>query len=141
MDNSEVYKEACASFRHYSKAALTLRVSVIAQGMVLLSASSYLYKNQEFIYSIFTALFGIIFTFALLILHSNYQRKCAIFISNASLLEEKSEEVDINIMSVYNEDHNQHVKTTLGEITIANGLFVVMLIAFTVLVVLSATKC
>jgi hypothetical protein len=137
IEISDVYKESCTSFRHYSKASLTLRVSVIAQGVVLLSTSGYLYKSQEYIYSGFAALFGALFTFSLLILHANYQRKAAIFSTSAGLLEKRFEEITIKVMSQYEEDHIKHVETVIGEITVSKGLFILILITFIVLATLA----
>ena len=83
----EVYKEGCATFRHYSSAALNIRVSTIAQGVVLMTAVGFLLKEGLLEYARYAAGFGFFFTFILLFLHENYQRKCSLFIVRTSDIE------------------------------------------------------
>jgi hypothetical protein len=83
----EVYKEGCSAFRHYSSAALNIRLSSIAQGVVMMTAVGFLIKEDSLEFAQYASGFGLLFTVALMFLHENYQRKCSLFIAATSLIE------------------------------------------------------
>ncbi len=132
----ETYKEACATARYYSSAALSIRVSAIAQGIVLMSAVGFLLREDNMLYAQYAALFGILFTIVLLFLHENYQRKCSLFIVEASHIEQKFELPSFPMTKLH-EDHLKHVKSFFGELFITKGLFLLLAIGFLVLLLKS----
>ncbi len=135
MQSIELYKETCTTFRHYSQAALNIRLLFIAQSVILLSTFGYFFINNELKYAIFVAGFGIAFTYTLMILHQNYQRVCSTLVDCASEIEKKSTNLNIFPMHELNKSHTKSVKTIKGEIQIVNGMFYLMIASFIFLVV------
>jgi len=135
----EVYKEACAAFRHYSQASLHIRISAIAQCIVLATAIGYLLKEGSFLFAAYAAGFGLIFTVTLMFLHGNYQRKCSLFIKTCSEMEE---EIDLAVKPVkrLRVDHDKFVHSFSGELLITKGLFILMLISFFFLLIQAFTN-
>jgi len=130
----ETYKEACATFRHYSQAALHIRISAIAQCIVLVTAIGYLLKEQSFLFASYAAGFGLLFTLTLSFLHDNYQRKCSLFIQQASIMEQEFELSVLPVEKLMN-DHEKHAHSIFGELLITKGLFILMLLAFSFLLI------
>ena len=128
----ETYKEACANLRHYSQAALHIRISAIAQSVVLVTAVGYLLTENNTVFAAYAAGFGLFFTFILMALHDNYQRKCAIFIQASSNIEKQYELPCSPVMALM-KDHDQRLHNFLGELFITKGLFVLMMLAFSFL--------
>lgn len=130
----ETYKETCANLRHYSQAALHIRISAIAQSVVLVTAVGYLLTENSFIFAAYAAGFGLFFTFILMALHDNYQHKCALFIKSSSDIE-KQYELPCSPVTALMKDHNQRLHNFLGELFITKGLFILMMVAFTCLLI------
>ncbi len=135
----ETYKEACATFRHYSQASLHIRISAIAQCIVLVTAIGYLLNEKSFLFASYAASFGLLFTLTLSFLHDNYQRKCSLFIKQASLMEQEFELAVLPVEKL-KQDHDKHVHNISGELLITKGLFILMLLAFTFLLIQGLTK-
>ncbi len=129
LSQIETYKEACATFRHYSQSALHIRISAIAQCIVLVTAIGYLLKEGSFVFSAYAAGFGLLFTLTLLVLHDNYQRKCSLFILACTEMEE-SFDLPISPVGTLKKDHDNHAHSFTGELLITKGLFLLMLLAF-----------
>ena len=94
QSNSEVqlsfdalYEEGAATFRHYSSCSLTIRLSVIIQGLTIMSASGYLFLQGQFSYSFAAAVFGLYFTVVLFAVYWAYDTACGVFQKNLSDLE------------------------------------------------------
>lgn len=132
----EVYKEGCSTFRHYSGAALNIRVSAIAQGVVLMSAVGFLIKEDSLIFAQYASVFGLLFTLVLLFLHENYQRKCSLFIVSAIIVE-KQFSLPVFPVGALHDDHKMNVKSFFGEILITKGLFILLAIGFTIMLLKS----
>jgi len=60
-----IYQEGSETLRHYSNYIKELRRLVIVQGFVIITASSFLIKDESYIISGCVAFFGFIFTIAL----------------------------------------------------------------------------
>ncbi len=132
----EAYKESCSTFRHYSGAALNIRVSAIAQGVVLMSAVGFLAKEENLVFAQYASGFGLLFTLVLLFLHENYQRKCSLFISAASIVE-KQFDLPIFPVASLQDDHKKNVKSFFGEILITKGLFILLAVGFIIMLLKS----
>jgi hypothetical protein len=128
----EAYKEGCATFRHYSAAALNIRLSAIAQGIVLMTGAGFLIKESNLVYAQFASAFGLLFTLVLMFLHENYQRKCALFIDSTSAIE-KQFKLPIFPVTGLHDDHNRNVHSFFGEILITKGLFILLAIGFIIM--------
>lgn len=76
MNSSAFYSEGCNFIRHYSNSSLTVRIAALVQGLVLLSAWTFvlLNKPQEPEYLVFVSAFGLAFTGLLYLLHAGYLR-------------------------------------------------------------------
>ncbi len=125
----EAYKEGCSTFRHYSAAALNIRVSTIAQVVVLMTAVGFLLKEGLINYARYAACFGFFFTFILLFLHENYQRKCSLFIVITSQIE-KTFKLAAYPLKALHKDHERNVKSLSGELFITKGLFILLGLGF-----------
>jgi hypothetical protein len=130
----ETYKEACASLRHYSQAALHIRISAIAHCVVLVTAIGYLLKENSVIFASYASGFGLVFTYTLMALHDSYQRKVTIFIKASSELEKQFELSVFPVADLMNE-HENHVHNLTGELLITKGLFILMIAAFSFLLI------
>jgi hypothetical protein len=83
-----LYSESAATFRHYSNCSLTIRLSVIIQGLAILSASGYLFLQDQFSYSLAAAMFGLYFTTVLFFIYWAYDAACGEFQRSLSELEQ-----------------------------------------------------
>lgn len=135
MNDSDLYRESCIMFRHYSNASLTIRIALIAQSIIILSGAGYLYRLSEFYHAMIVGFFGLIFTFILFFLHRSYQHKCDIFAETAILLEKTIDDNERQIMTFYYNDYEKKIKTIVGEIFIIDGFFYLMMLTFVLLIV------
>ena len=136
MDVSDVYKESCAMFLHYSRISLMILITAIVQGIIVLSASEHLYRSGEFKYATISSIFGILFTLILRVTHVNYQHKCEI-IANVAIKIEESIDKSVRLMTIYEKAHENKNKTIFGELFVINGFFNFMILAFLVLFMVS----
>lgn len=130
MNEADIYKESCTMLRHYSNSSLTIRVVLIAQGIIVLSGGGYLFRTNEFKLAAIAAAFGLLFTIVLLLLHKNYQNKCNIFIKVAADIEGCIENTTNRAMQVCDADHKNRNNNITGEIFDINGFFYFMILAF-----------
>ncbi len=72
IDIKSAYEEGCSAIRHYSLALRNIRTIAIAQGFAVLTAVSYLAKEEKYELSAGAALFGIVLTIIIYQLHMNY---------------------------------------------------------------------
>ena len=134
LSTIETYKEACANLRHYSQAALHIRISAIAQCVVLVTAIGYLLKENSVIFASYASAFGLVFTFTLMKLHDSYQKKVTIFTKASSAIE-KQFELSVFPVSDLLKEHESHVHSITGELLVTKGLFILMLFAFSFLLI------
>lgn len=137
VESSGIYKEACSMFIHYSRSSLVIRVTAIAQGVVVLSTSGFLYRVEEYNYAAISSIFGVLFTLILQFLHEDYQHKCETIITVISKIEESTEDNDLRVIAILAKDHMQRTTTYFGKFFIINGFFYFMIFIFVVLLFVS----
>jgi len=72
IDIKTSYEEGCSAIRHYSLALRNIRTIAVAQGFAVLTAASYLAKEEKYVISAGAALFGILLTGIIYQFHMNY---------------------------------------------------------------------
>ena len=72
LSAEKLYLEACNALRHYSNSVMQVRTWTIVQGFTILTAIYFLVTRTNYIYSLILSVFGLILTFILNILQSNY---------------------------------------------------------------------
>jgi len=138
MDESHTYNEACIGFRHYSNLSSSARNTLIIQGILLLSASGYLFKTQEYPYVLLSALFGLVFTWFLNFTHSNYQDKAESFIKSACKIERRLSADAVKPIYVFYKHHKKYIAPK--ETLIVKGNFILMFAAFLILLIAAIFK-
>ena len=72
LDIKARYSEGCTALRHYSNCVMSMRTVTVAQGIVILSAATYLASQNRFLASILLCVFGLLFTGVLHMLQKSY---------------------------------------------------------------------
>lgn len=70
----KAYDEACTLLRHYSVAKRNIRTLAIAQGFAILAAAGLALKDDKFTIAIGIAVFGIVLTIIIHMLHFSYRQ-------------------------------------------------------------------
>jgi hypothetical protein len=125
----DTYTEAMHVFRHYSLAAINLRIITLAQGLAILSGSGYLLVKNEYFFALASSCFGCLFTTALLFFHKNLQDKCKSIVEIALKMESHSN-VEIGFMTEYKPKHEVHSSGFFKELTVVSVFFILMYAAF-----------
>lgn len=129
LETKDTYSEAMHVFRHYSLAAMNLRVIVLAQGLVILSGTGLLMAKKEYLYSAASAVFGCIFTLSLLLFHKNLQQKLDSIVEIVLSLESSINDGQ-GFMTQYKPKHEAHSRGLYKELTVVSVFFILMFSAF-----------
>ena len=90
ISERDFYNEGCQALRHYSNCIINVRTVTIAQGFIILSGAFFLLKENNFLLSLLTSCFGLIFTVFLHILQGNYGKHFEAILINVMLLEKQA---------------------------------------------------
>ena len=130
MEKQKLYSETLNTFRHYSTLSSNMTLMVVVQGILLLTATGYLFKNGEYFYSLMTSLFGSAFTILIGLVHRNYQVKANIHARTSRELEEECG-VSVKPMASHQKSHEALEHTPRGYIFYVTGVHYLMILAFT----------
>ncbi len=72
MKSNQIYAEIGSTLRNYSNLILSIRLGVVAQGLIILGAVGTLVTKLEFALAFYTSFFGLVLSFVLLRLHNVY---------------------------------------------------------------------
>jgi hypothetical protein len=106
ISSKDMYTEASQTIRHYSTCVMRIRFLSIAQGFVIISASYFLVKDQQFILCSFLSLLGVILTYILHIHTNGYRENLWAFLDYAVNLE-RTHQANMN-------SNNEHVICSAG---------------------------
>ena len=140
MNDLEVYKEACSILRHYSSACINIRLSVIAQGILILSGAGFLYRENLLFFTILASIFGLLFTIFLLALHVNYQSKAVLLVKSIVEIEKNFPDLIVNPVTDIKISHEKFVGTFLGRILVVQGIFHLLNASFTIIIIFSTFR-
>jgi hypothetical protein len=134
--STERYIEACSALRHYSSCIMNMRTTVIAQGIVLLTAAGYTLKLESSHYFYLAVSFGLVLTLVLWVQQMNY---LADFKSHLSTIEKLESDLSPRIeekgpWSQYKYERELREKNwPLFKTVVVYGPFVFFLIVFLLL--------
>jgi len=135
-DGRALYNEGCNALRHYSLCVMNTRALTIAQGFVILTASTYLIKEERYVPSLFVSFFGIAFTVVLSSLQKNY------WLHFTAILDTVVDEIEAKRgpWSAYRVQRNDRHKKPLWKTLVIDGPFILLSLALVTLVVYALLK-
>jgi len=72
LSKDYIYREAFASLRRFGDMAVAVRHATYVQGYIVLSATVFLWTKGQYLYTAAAAMFCVLFTITLFILHRHY---------------------------------------------------------------------
>jgi len=130
----ELYRQACDALRHYSTCILQIRILVLAEGLVAIAGTGWLYHTEQKYLSIAASVFGLLFAVLLFTLQSNYWRHFEAFLRVAVQLEAQLGAASPQPWSTYGQQRADRHKSWRWRWSAIDGPFAALVCAFLVLV-------
>ena len=115
------YTEACTFARHYSSCSMSVRLACIVQGLIVLSGSGYLILAKNYVFSAAVALFGIVLSLIMYVIHWGYHIHVLGFLKVAEEMEK-----DLDIVGPITKFWQNRSSRTTPHIFIIHGPFVLI---------------
>jgi hypothetical protein len=137
IEESKIYEESCAAFRHYSTAVMNIRMLVFAQGFVVLTGVGYLINGKEYLWALFSSIFGMGFTTILAMIQWSYYNHANNILKFLLSFEVKvsSNQEDYGPWNVYAREKNKRYESKFCKALIVYGPYLLFLVAFAILLI------
>lgn len=139
LDEDQFYAEACESLRHYSNSVKDIRTVTIAQGFIVLSATLYLIRENQFPLSSCVSFFGILLTAVLHGLQSNYWHQFDDFLQYIIVAEQKGvkDNSALGPWSTYGIHRNKRFAKRWYRLRVKHGPYILLLIGLLLVLIYS----
>jgi hypothetical protein len=124
------YAESCGTFRQYSQHSLTVRLAVIAEGLILLSACGYTIFERQFYFLAVLSTFGLLFTTLLFLLHIAYLQAAQMFFQASANIEQRLDEGETGPFNCYMRSRERKYGTVARRLVSIHATFTSLWIAY-----------
>ncbi|MEQ1906561.1 MAG: hypothetical protein ABL888_20420 [Pirellulaceae bacterium] len=125
-----LYAESCSTFRQYSQHSLTVRLAVIAEGLILLSACGYTIVEKQFYFLTVLSIFGLLFTTLLFLLHIAYLQAAQMFFQASAGIERRLGECETGPFNCYMRSRETKYGTVARRLVSIHATFTSLWIAY-----------